>query len=206
MIVGLVLVGLYIGPSGDVILHFYSQSIMLDFALGMVLGVFRDQISAAMRRMSVLPWLALSLGLGALIAFSLLPVAPSEYAPPANTVLTFGIPATLIVMAAIGFEDAKTQGQPWRLLQEIGNASYSIYLTHFFVVGMLIAFASRAHLSPEPRALLAFLAIPLTAIVGIGVYRFFERPVMSALARRRRADKAVAGNVNWKDHVNGAPK
>jgi exopolysaccharide production protein ExoZ len=191
IILGLVLFGLYIRPSGDVILYFYSQSIMLDFALGMILGVFRDQISAAMRRISVLPWLALSLGLGLLIALSSLPIAPSAYAPPTNTFLMFGVPAALIVMAAIGFEDVKTRGQPWQLLQEIGNASYSIYLTHFFVVGALSAFASRAHLSPAPRTLLALMAIPLTAIVGIGVYRFFERPVMSILARQNSADKPV---------------
>jgi exopolysaccharide production protein ExoZ len=191
IMMGLVLLGLFIRSSDDVILYFYSQSIMLDFALGMILGVFRDQLSAAMRRMSVLPWLALSLGLGLLGAFSYLPVAPSAYAPPTNTLLTFGVPAALIVIAAIGFEDAKTRGQPWQLLQEIGNASYSIYLTHFFVLGALSALASRADLSPAPRTLLALMAIPLTAIVGIAIYRLFERPVMAMLARRNPWTKPV---------------
>jgi peptidoglycan/LPS O-acetylase OafA/YrhL len=191
IMLGLVLLGLFIRLPDDVILYFYSQSIMLDFVLGMILGVFRDQLSAAMRRMSVLPWLALSLGLCLLVAFSYLPVAPSAYAPPTNTLLTFGVPAALIVMAAIGFEDAKTHGQPWRLLQGIGNASYSIYLTHFFVIGALSAFASRADLSPTPRTLLALMAIPLTAMVGIAVYRLFESPVMAMLARRNPRTKPV---------------
>jgi peptidoglycan/LPS O-acetylase OafA/YrhL len=105
-------------------------------------------------------------------------------------------------MAAVGFDDIKTRGQPWQFLQEIGNASYSIYLTHFFVVGVLIAFANHAHLSPALRTLLALIAIPLTAIVGIGVYRFFERPVMSVLERRKPADNARAQHVSWKDHAN----
>jgi exopolysaccharide production protein ExoZ len=105
--------------------------------------------------------------------------------------LTFGVPAALIVVAAIGFEDAKTRGQPWQLLQEIGNASYSIYLTHFFVIGALSALASRADLSPAPRTLLALMAIPLTAIVGIAIYRLFERPVMAMLARRNPRTKPV---------------
>jgi peptidoglycan/LPS O-acetylase OafA/YrhL len=105
--------------------------------------------------------------------------------------LTFGIPAALILVAAIGFEDAKTRGQPWELSQEIGNASYSIYLTHFFVIGVLSAFASRADLSPAPRTLLALMAILLTAIVGIGVYRFFERPVMAILVRLNLRTKSA---------------
>lgn len=191
VMMALVLLGLFVRPSEDVILYFYSQSIMLDFVLGMFLGVFREQVSAAMRRMSVLSWLALSLGLGLLVAFSYLPAAPTAYAPPTNTLLTFGIPAALIVMAAIGFEDATTRGQPWQLLQEIGNASYSVYLTHFFVIGGLSAFASRADLSPGLRALLALMAIPLTAILGIVVHRYFERPVMAILRRRNPLTKPV---------------
>jgi exopolysaccharide production protein ExoZ len=184
MILGLVLFGLYIGSPSNVILHFYSQPIMLDFTLGMILAVFRDQISTAMHRISVLPWITLSLGVISLLtASSFLPTTPSLYAPPTNTFLTFGLPAGLIVMAAVGLDDVKTRGQPWQWIQEIGNASYSIYLTHFFVVGALIAFANRIHLSPAPRMMLALLTIPLTAIFGIYVYRFFERPIMSILTR-----------------------
>jgi peptidoglycan/LPS O-acetylase OafA/YrhL len=98
--------------------------------------------------------------------------------------VTFGIPAALIVMTAIGLEDVRTRGQPWQCFQEIGNASYSIYLTHFFIVGALIAFASHMHLSPTLRITLALVTIPLTAIFGIFLYRFFERPVISILSRR----------------------
>ncbi|NOJ43682.1 acyltransferase family protein [Bradyrhizobium australiense] len=205
MILGLVLFGLYIRSPSNVILHFYSQTIMLDFSLGMILALFRDQISATMHRIPVLPWLTLSLGLGLLVAFSFLPITSSVYAPPTNTLLTFGVPAALIVMAAVGFDDVKTRGQPWQFLQEIGNASYSIYLTHFFVVGVLNAFANYAHFSPTLRILVALIAIPLTAIVGIGVYRFFERPVMSILERRKPADNARAQHVRWKDRANGPP-
>ncbi|NOJ47669.1 acyltransferase family protein [Bradyrhizobium archetypum] len=205
IILGLVLFGLYIPSPGNVILHFYSQPIMLDFSLGMILALFRDRISATMHRMSGLPWLTLSLGLGLLVAFSFLPITSSVYDPPTNTLLTFGVPAALIVMAAVGFDDVKTRGQPWQFLQEVGNASYSIYLTHFFVVGVLIAFANYAHLSPTLRTSLAVIAIPLTAIFGIGVYRVFERPVMSLLERRKPADNAPGSTCQLKRSCNDPP-
>jgi exopolysaccharide production protein ExoZ len=185
MILALVLFGLYIRDSNNVILYFFTQPIMLDFSLGMVLALFRDQISAAMHRIAVLPWLTLSFGIAALLtAPSFVSIAPSFYAPPTNTFATFGIPAALIVMTAIGVDDVRSRGQPWRSFQEIGNASYSIYLTHFFIVGALISFANHLHLSLVPRIILALIAVLLTAVFGVFLYYFFERPIMSILAGR----------------------
>jgi exopolysaccharide production protein ExoZ len=189
MISGLVLFGLFSSSDPDnVMLYFYSRPIMLDFCLGMIIALLRDQISAVMHRFFILPWLSLSLGLTLLASSSVWPIAPSLYAPPTNTFLTFGVPAALIVVAAVGLDDVKTRGQPWRFFQEVGNASYSIYLTHFFVVAALTLFANRIHLSSNLRTLLALLTIPLIAFVGIAVYRFLERPIMSMLARRKKAE------------------
>jgi peptidoglycan/LPS O-acetylase OafA/YrhL len=179
-----VLFGLWNPAPGNVILYFYSQPILLDFLLGMIIALFRDQIVFAMGRIWVLPWLALLTGVAGLAtASSFLPVSPSLHAPPTNTFLTFGVPMGLIVIAAVGFADVRTRGRPWQFLQEIGNASYSIYLTHFFVVGALIALAHRIALPPTSQIALAAAALPLTAMVGIAVYRGFERPVLSTLAR-----------------------
>lgn len=179
-----VLFGLWNPAPSNIFLYFYSQPILLDFLLGMIIALFRDRIVSAMRRIRVLPWLALLTGVaGVATASSFLPVSASLHAPPTNTFLTFGVPMGLIVVAAIGFADVRTRGQPWQYLQEIGNASYSIYLTHFFVIGALIALAQRIALSPTSRIALAVAAIPLTAMVGIAVYRGFERPVLSTLTR-----------------------
>jgi peptidoglycan/LPS O-acetylase OafA/YrhL len=87
-------------------------------------------------------------------------------------------------MTAIGLDDIRTRGQPWQFFQEIGNASYSIYLTHFFIVGALTAFASHIHLPPTLRIILTLITLPLTAIFGICFYRFFELPIISILTRR----------------------
>jgi exopolysaccharide production protein ExoZ len=169
---------------GSLGLYFYSRPIMLDFSLGMLLALFRDDILIAMRRMPVLPWFTLSLGIVGLLSMSsLFPSVASFYDPPTNTLLTFGLPAALVVMAVIALNDIRTRGQPWQFFQEIGNASYSIYLSHFFVVGALIALANRFSLSSTMRVILASTAIPLTAIVGICLYRFFERPVGNMLTR-----------------------
>jgi exopolysaccharide production protein ExoZ len=184
IIIGLVLSPINSNGPGYIAIYFYSRPIMLDFCLGMIIATFRSQILTAMCRIPVLPWLTLFLGVtGLLLASSLFPSAPSLYDPPTNTFVTFGLPAALIVLAAIGFNDVRTRGQPWQFLQDIGNASYSIYLSHFFIIGGLTVFADRLGLSSTQRILIALMTIPLTAIVGIFLYRFFERPAGKILTQ-----------------------
>lgn len=143
IIVGLVLSRTNSAEPGNLALYFYSRPIMLDFSLGMLLALFRPHFLIVVRCIPGLPCFILFLGvIGLLYMPSFFPSAPSLYDPPTNTFLTFGIPAAVIVMAAICLNDVKTHGQPWQLFQEIGNASYSIYLSHFFIVGALIALAT----------------------------------------------------------------
>ena len=147
VILGLVLFGRFISDPDNVILYFYSQPIMLDFCLGMILASLRDQILTAMRRIPVLPWLMLSFGIVSLLtASSLLPIAPSFYAPSTNTFVTFGLPAALIAMAAIGLDDVRTRGQPWQCFQEIGDASYS-HLSIAFLYSWRASRLSKPHSS-----------------------------------------------------------
>jgi exopolysaccharide production protein ExoZ len=184
IIASLVLARIDSSDPGSITIYFYSRPIMLDFCLGMIIASFRNQILIATRRIPALAWLTLLFGITSLlIGSSFVQSARSLYDPPTNTFITFGLPAALIVLAAIGLDDIKTRGQPWQLFQELGNASYSIYLSHFFIVGMLTVFADRLGLSSSLRILVALTLIPLTAIVGICLYRFFERPVGKFLAR-----------------------
>jgi exopolysaccharide production protein ExoZ len=191
VILGLVLSRVNSSEPGNLILYFYSRPIMLDFSLGMLLALFRDQILAIMHRISALPWLTLFLGVvGLLTASSFFPIGTAFF-PPTNTFVAFGLPAALIATAAIGLNDVRTRGQPWQIIQEIGNASYSIYLSHFLIVGGLITFANHLNLPPTLRIIIAALTIPVTAMVGICLYRFFELPVATFLRRRISPTSAI---------------
>lgn len=180
----LVLLGFYTaGASENPVLYFYTQPIMLDFVLGMLTAAFRDQIVKTVSRQKLVPWLTLALGIAGLFGASyVIPNSPSVIAPPTNTFLIFGVPASLIVMAAVSLEDVKTNNA-WRPLIQIGDASYSIYLSHFFVIAAMIRFADHIHLQAGLRAALGIIALFLIAIVGICSFRFFERPVGSGLSK-----------------------
>jgi peptidoglycan/LPS O-acetylase OafA/YrhL len=74
---------------------------------------------------------------------------------------------------------------PWRLLDLkplhwIGERSYSVYLLHNIVIGLLVTHTSfqdqvglRAH-----WAIIALIALPLTLIASAITYRFVERPFL----------------------------
>jgi peptidoglycan/LPS O-acetylase OafA/YrhL len=111
------------------------------------------------------------------------------------------MPSSLIVMAAVLLEGVKTN-KAWRPFIRIGDASYSIYLSHFFVIAAIIGFADHIHLQPELRAALGIIALFLIAVVGICLYRFFERPVGTALAKLLTA----GGSDKFQWPIGGAPK
>ena len=88
--------------------------------------------SAGSMRGSRLPSL---IGL-ALLMFGLVPDFPIAVAPNTNTFVTFGIPSACILLAMVMLE---SQGYRIKslLLLLLGDASYSMYLFHYFVVALL---------------------------------------------------------------------
>jgi Predicted acyltransferases len=90
----------------------------------------------------------------------------------------FGIPAVMIVYGALGL-DQIFNGRWAEGLVRVGDASYSIYLTH------LMAVYGLAQWPPAARLLVATL-------VGLTVFSFVERPLvqLSHRASRKRAEAA----------------
>ncbi len=80
------------------------------------------------------------------------------------------MPALAIVMGSLGLEQS---GQLPRiaLLERLGEASYSIYLTHLVALGF-VAGPLRQLWAPLAVA----IVVPWTCVVGWAVYRGFEKP------------------------------
>jgi exopolysaccharide production protein ExoZ len=72
------------------------------------------------------------------------------------------------------------EGTISRFLKLLGDASYSIYLSHLFVVMFLRIVIKGVPLQPD---LIILLTLVLSAVVGIGVYRLAEQPML-ALGQR----------------------
>jgi len=92
----------------------------------------------------------------------------------------WGVPAAAIVYAALSMPEVK--GGLGRLLELLGDASYSIYLSHMLTIGALHAISSR-FLPMEPWLFIA-VAFVVSLAVGLASYRVVERPLLQ-LARGR---------------------
>ena len=94
---------------------------------------------------------------------------------PVHMIIWFGLPYFLIVMGATSFEISRALTIP-RPLLALGDATYSIYLSHFVVVSAMVALCTR--LSVPVSACL--IAIPAIAVaVGFLLYGKVERPILS---------------------------
>jgi exopolysaccharide production protein ExoZ len=98
--------------------------------------------------------------------------------------LTWGLPALAIVAGAVSLESHAANALP-RWLLALGDASYSIYLTHGFVVpvvGLVFIFFHWTSIPAQAIAVLACLVAG--SVVGWVVYMVVERPIMLSLKNR----------------------
>jgi exopolysaccharide production protein ExoZ len=97
-----------------------------------------------------------------------------------SSVITFGIPSTLIVLGCVALEQKKNINVP-NLLLYIGNASYSIYLAHGFFINNI----TKIILKLKPNIADNLLALNLSGIIigiiaifcGCLIYTYIEKPL-----------------------------
>jgi peptidoglycan/LPS O-acetylase OafA/YrhL len=93
--------------------------------------------------------------------------------------LSVGVPALLVVAGAVMIE--RLHGVPKiRSLHLLGNASYSLYLSHTIVLSAVGQLWRKFPLEQIPGALLVFgcTAVASTIVVGVLIYFFIEVPML----------------------------
>jgi exopolysaccharide production protein ExoZ len=162
-------------------LHFWTDSIILEFVFGMLLA-------EAYIRGFRLPRVAAVLAIAAGIAGAMLydPAVPSSVVPRG---IGWGVPAAA-VFAGVVLSASWGIGSS-ALLHGLGAASYSLYLTHGVVFIFMGSYFRRLNLPAySPPLLTAALWLAASILVASLVYVAFERPVTRLLqwhVRRRWA-------------------
>ncbi len=161
--------------------RFLTDPIPLEFLLGLGLAQFHSGLIAGLR----------ATRLGALLVlcgFALLYVAPLFVAHETThglsgwgRVATWGTAGAVIVAGLLGVRESGGRGWIGRVVQALvalGNASYALYLSHFFVL-MAYGLALR---SPEvariPQYLLVLPVVVLACFVGGVTHLMVERPLL----------------------------
>lgn len=100
-------------------------------------------------------------------------------------VASFGVAAFLIVLGGLRMEALllrNTRAPAARLMRLLGDASYSIYLSHPFVLAGLSAVLLRSGMVGS-RWLAVLLMVSLSVLAGYACYVFVERRMARMLAR-----------------------
>jgi exopolysaccharide production protein ExoZ len=169
----LVGIGLLAGPSSSAIVDTYTSPLLLEFAAGVVIA--RLYIAG---RLVVPVVLAASLFVAGWALIT------------ASTTASVLVGCAFVVASAL-HPRALALRQP--LLKALGDASYSIYLTHLVALGLQRSLWSKLLSTPDTPALaLLFVAIGLvtSAAVGCLVYAVAERPLTRWLNEKLSAGKS----------------
>lgn len=143
-----------------------GDGIFAEFGFGMALGLgYAEAQRRGMRLSPALGW-ALLLGGIALLASNLFVSLRIDRA------LVYGVPATLIVAGALILPALNSR--PLRLL---GDASYSLYLSHWFATSAFYKVVSRVASGLDPTVAL-ILCVIACAIGGVIAWWVIERPLL----------------------------
>lgn len=175
---------------------FYGNLIVFEFAAGAVIGHFY----LARYRIGTGTAVALTIvSTAALLLFDFLEL-------PYDRLLTIGVPAIIIVFAMTSIDFAKYR--ELRVLRFLGDASYSIYLTHIFVLaGCRMAYSHLPGGLFHDEYFLVISMILLSCVIGGLVHLFFELPVeryLSGRTPKRSARLTVPSNSAKLDHPTGS--
>jgi exopolysaccharide production protein ExoZ len=196
-LIGLVVTGLVFKPTGLVLLS-YTSPLMLEFGLGIVIG-YLHCINALDGLSSAIGW-CIMVGAAFAVAATafILPSRPLfDFGDAPIRVSTYGLAATFVVIGALVVGSKRRSARTSRALVPlmlVGDASYSLYLTHLFSLDMLRSGWIKLGFGTEGKDwTFLFVATALFASIGIGVWAYFllERPMMRATQRTLRADRSV---------------
>ncbi|EKS36878.1 acyltransferase family protein [Afipia broomeae] len=162
---------LLVSPSGPIGLT-YTSPLLIEFMIGCLLGIMYER--KALPRPAVAVFL-LAVGCGFLLTSGMLSAASTGVA----RLFHWGLPAFLIVTGALSLEPKL---RVWRLPMLLGDASYSIYLTHGVVLSVVKSAVMLSGLDAQPLLTGEFILAGClgSVVAGVAVYYLIERPLVAA--------------------------
>ncbi|RYZ11968.1 MAG: acyltransferase [Comamonadaceae bacterium] len=194
-LVALVLFGSRLAPSpawAAELLEFWANPVILYFVAGVLAGLLRQRLLAGGRLPAdhAVSSFAMSTALLAVVCFL---AADESLRRP------MGMAACAVVFSLCAFRQGAKDTGWWRAaIVQVGNASYSIYLTHSFIARPIKYVWLAVWPDQHPIGMVCLIALAATAL-GLATYRWVEQPLMRlrwlAGSPRKTASAAVPGTA-----------
>jgi exopolysaccharide production protein ExoZ len=160
------------------LLDFYGETVALDFVLGMIVAWLFLKRQAS-------PVMIVAVFLTGAAIFSAGVVA--GVSDGSERALYWGVAGAALLFVCVFSE--KQWGWPnWRFLSALGDASYSVFVSHLFTLALVTSFMRAFRIFPMLGvwgARIIFLGAAWT--LGLVVYTAIERPLMRLVGRERSA-------------------
>ena len=142
---------------------FYTDPILLEFALGVAIGVWFTRTSTLPRGVAY-----------ALIAVALaLFVVLGPLETDANRLVCWGVPMALLVLGSVNAPTIL----PGRAFRVLGDASYSIYLTQFCTIAPAAVVVNSVFHGAAGKVFATVALIAVAVGGGVVAYGLVERPL-----------------------------
>jgi exopolysaccharide production protein ExoZ len=177
-------------PSGPVMMT-YTSPLLVEFIIGCLLGMMYERNALPQPAMAVF---LLVVGSLLLLGSGMLPASSIG----GGRFVHWGLPAFLVVVGALSLEPLL---KVWRLPAMLGDASYSIYLTHSVVLSTFKSAVLIGVGTLPPLMAGGFIVAGCIASISAGVlvWRFVETPLLTwskqlvaAIRNRTRASAPSA--------------
>jgi peptidoglycan/LPS O-acetylase OafA/YrhL len=168
-------------PRSDVQLYFWTRPIILEFAIGMMIA---QAFVAGIRLTSYLALAGIILSVGLLATNATAFLISSEGGTTLNDfgrVMGWGVPMGILFSAVVLMRKQVAAHPIVRPFMMIGDASYSLYLLHPFVLIFLWQIWMRIPFASEYPALYVVVGLSSSTILALLSYSYFEKPVLQAL-------------------------
>jgi exopolysaccharide production protein ExoZ len=177
----MILIGPLLPPGA--LKKFFSDPIPLEFCMGLWLAWL------AGRRPVSLGWWWAAPALAAIVVAAILVPHESTNGLGHSRVIAWGLPSLLLVAAALPI--ARNGSKLLLTGERLGNASYALYLTHFFVMLAYSIVLKRTGLTHAPQFPFVILVTAAAIVLSILVHEWLERPIARLIARATRRSPGI---------------
>lgn len=155
-------------------LHVYTDLPLLEFGAGMVIGALYE------KRCLVPSYVGIIMAVAALVwMYPMTKFVSTDYRP-----LAWGPPAALLVYGILSAEYGARATWNLRVLELLGDASYSLYLCHLFALGALrMAWKPFPQFGTTACALYVLAGTLLATAMGLLTHIYLEKPMVKAMRR-----------------------
>jgi exopolysaccharide production protein ExoZ len=163
------------------VLGVYTDSITLEFVYGVLIGCLLTSKGPLPRFAAIA---------ASIVGLSLLAWFSNEQALPVARCISWGLPSALVLLGVVSLE-YRFGGWESPLARLLGDASYSIYLTHLFSIGIIFVIWRKLGLVSVDEnwnveaVLFVAISFMLSAFVGVVSYLYLEKPILNYLHSRR---------------------